>query len=66
MDAQTYHDLHVTVVRLEKVISHVRFQDHRMGTIPPRDMADVLAQVADACATINDLTAHLKDAKTLP
>lgn len=65
MDALTYHDLHVTVVRLEKVISHARFQDNRMGTIPPRDMADVLAQVADACATINDLI-QAQDAKTLP
>jgi hypothetical protein len=65
MDADTYHDLHVTIVRLEKMISHARFQDDRMGTIPPRSMANVLAEVADACATINDLI-QAQDAKTLP
>lgn len=66
MDAQTYHDLHITIVRLEKVISHARFQDGRMGTIPPQAIGEVLSEMADAIATITDLTAEWKKSRHLP
>lgn len=66
MDAQTYYDLHRTIVRLEKVISHARFQDGRMGTVPPQAMGELLNEMADAIATISDLTAHWKKSKSLP
>ena len=59
MDAQTYHDLHCTLVRLEKVISHARYQDQRTGIIPPQAMGDVLNEMGDAMATISALTNDL-------
>ena len=63
MDAQTYHDLHCTLVRLEKVISHARYQDKRTGIIPPQAMGDVLNEMGDAMATISALTNETPIAK---
>ena len=65
MDAQTYHDLHRTITRLEKVIGHARFQDGRMGIIPPTAMGEVIAEMAVAIATIADLTREWEKSKTL-
>ena len=56
MDAQTYHDLHSIIVRLEKVISYARYRDKRAGIIPPQDMGDVLNEIGDAMATISAIT----------
>jgi len=56
MNAQTYYDLHCTLEKLAKVISRAQYKDDRMGNIPPHAMGDVLADVADALATISDLT----------
>ena len=56
MDAQTYHDLHCIIVRLEKVISDARYRHHRTGIIPPQDMDDVLNEIDDAMATISAIT----------
>ena len=60
MDAQTYHDMHCTIVRLEKVISRARYQDERTGIIPPQAMGDVLNEMGDAIATIRALTKDIK------
>ena len=59
MDAQTYHDLHCIIVRLEKVIISARYQDKRTGIIPPQAMGDVLNEMGDAMATISALTNDL-------
>jgi len=54
MDAQTFEDLNTVIAKLANVIS---YGDDRQGMITIAVMPELLADIADAVATINDLTA---------
>jgi len=57
MDAQTFEDLNTVIAKLANVISTARYGDDREGMITIAVMPELLADIADAVATINDLTA---------
>lgn len=58
MTAQAYHDMNVVLRRLDDAISHHRYADDRGGIIPPASIPLAIADVADALATLQSLTAE--------
>ena len=56
MPAHTYEALNRAITALGQVISSARYGNDRKGIIPVLAMPEVLAEITDAVATIDDLT----------
>lgn len=54
-NVQTYHDLNVTLRKLNDAIQHARYMDGRAGMIPPEAILETVAKVGDAYATMRAL-----------
>lgn len=56
MDAQTFHDLNVTIQKLHTAIQGEMYRGERHGMVPPEAIPGTIQMVEDALATMTALT----------
>ena len=60
MDAKAYHELMLTIRKLDDFISKQRYKDSRGGMIPPEEMHYTVVQIEDATETLTLLLSETR------